>query len=699
MPTISFQYPAWFVVFCVLAGAGYAAALYFRDKRYDERPLWQRRTMAALRFLSVTLLCLLLMGPLIKSTQSESKKPIVVLAQDNSESAAMGKEQRAAYQERYNAFRERLSEKYEVRNYLFGSRVRESDTTTFTDKSTNISALVEEVYDLYANQNLGALVLATDGIFNEGYNPLYTGSKLNVPVYSVALGDTTPRKDLYLKKVFHNNIAYLGDKFTVEADIAAYNCVGGQTRLTVSQLSDDGAQAKVLSETAISVDKNDFFKTQQVILETSTAGVQRYRITLSTIAGEATTVNNSRDIYVEVLDARQKILVLANAPHPDLGALKQLIDFNKNYQVNIEYVNKLQGGVDKYDFVILHQVPGTNGTGEAAIATLKAQKIPRMFILGAQSNLSALAQAQQLLSVRGNINQTNDVEGRLAKTFSLFTLGEKVAPEISRFPPLIAPFGEYAAGTSAQVLLNQKIGTIETQYPLLLFGEEGGGKVGVLAAEGIWKWRVFDYLQHQNFDIYNDIIGKTIQYLSTREDKRRFRVFSAKTLYNENEAVSFDAELYNASYELINQPDAFLVITNGQGKKFNYTFARTEKAYQLPVGFLPPGNYSFEAQTTFNNEVLKAAGKFSVQPVQLEQFETTADHNLLRSLAAKTGGSVVLPASMSVLADSLLATGKLPVIRYETSQTRSFINLWWIFFLIFGLLAAEWFYRKYWGAY
>ena len=88
-------------------------------------------------------------------------------------------------------------------------------------KVSNISEFLKYIYDLYSNQNLGAIIMATDGIYNEGSNPIYAGAKLTAPIYTVALGDTTAKKDVILKRVFHNKIAYLGDKFSIQIDVAA----------------------------------------------------------------------------------------------------------------------------------------------------------------------------------------------------------------------------------------------------------------------------------------------------------------------------------------------------------------------------------------------------------------------------------------------------------------------------------------------
>ena len=453
-----------------------------------------------------------------------------------------------------------------------------------------------------------------------------------------------------------------------------------------------------LKDIPVAIDKNDFFTTREFILDANESGVQRYRISLSSISGEATMGNNVKEFFVDVLDARQKLLLLANSPHPDISALKQALEKNKNYQITVNYINKLKVNPADFDFVVLHNLPSNQNDISAVLNTLNSRKIPRMFIVGTQTNIPRFNQVQPLLTIQGNPSNPNNVQGIFANDFNLFTINDNLRSSLPTFNPLIAPFGDFNARGDAQVLLYQRIGKVDTKYPLLLFGEENDVKIGVLAAEGLWRWRLFDYLQHQNHDIFEELIGKNFQYVTLKSDKRRFRVSLTKNIFNENEPVILDAELYNESYELVNNPDVSLTITNSDGRDFNYTFDRTTNAYSLSAGVLPVGSYRFKATVNFNGQALDYSGQFSVQPIQLELYETTADHGMLRNLSREYGGDLFYQNQFTALGNAILAKDIKPVI-YSSTRTRSVINLKWIFFLLMGLLSVEWFLRRYFGGY
>ena len=698
MDNITFQYPSWYFIFCVLAGLLYAVILYFRDRTFKENAAWLNWLLGTARFLVVTSIATLLLSPLLKSVISETKKPVVILAQDVSESVGvtMDSIQRQAYSADFNKMRDDLSLKYEVKSYSFGSDVREGLDFEFKDKVSNVSEMLASLYDLYSNQNLGAVVLATDGIYNEGSNPIYASTKLTTPIYTVALGDTTAQKDIVLKRVFHNKIAYLGDKFSIQTDISAVNCTAQATNLTVSKIV--GGKSQRIQQIPITINKNDFFTTKEIVIDADNAGVQRYRISVNGVQGEVTTENNSKDIFVDVLDARQKILLLANSPHPDVSAIKQSIQSNKNYQVTTDYVMGFKGNLAAYDFVILHQLPSAKYDISSIMNQLNERKTPRLFIVGTQTALPALNKYQNLLSVSGNNSQSNEVQATIDPAFSLFTLDENVRNNLRNFAPLTVPFGEFKTGGEGSILLKQRIGKVDTDYPLLIIGDDRGTKTGVLSGEGLWKWRLFDYLQYQNHDITEEIIAKTVQYLTLKEDKRKFRVNVAKNIFNENEAIDFDAELYNNSYELINEPDASLTIKDGEGRDYNFTFNKSSKSYKLNSGILPVGNYNFTGKVFNNGENLTYNGQFSVQPVQLEAFQTTADHGTLRMLSEEYGGEMYYSNQLAELSAALTAKDIKPIL-YQTNKTRSVINLKWIFFALLILLTFEWFMRRYHGGY
>jgi len=126
---------------------------------------------------------------------------------------------------------------------------------------------------------------------------------------------------------------------------------------------------------------------------------------------------------------------------------------------------------------------------------------------------------------------------------------------------LLAPFGDIKKEAGGSSLLVQKIGSVETAQPLLFLGESGETRTAILCGEGLWRWRLNNYQLNGNFNGFNEIVSKVIQFLSTRENKSHFKII-CRNSFPENDPVVIDAEVYNDNFELINTPDISISITN-----------------------------------------------------------------------------------------------------------------------------------------
>lgn len=226
-----------------------------------------------------------------------------------------------------------------------------------------------------------------------------------------------------------------------------------------------------------------------------------------------------------------------------------------------------------------------------------------------------------------------------------------------------------------------------------------GIRSAVLAGTGIWKWRLNNYLEHKNFEAIDEFFSKSIQYITIKDDKRKFRVQTASKTFKIYDPVKLFAELYNDSYEQVNSSDVLLTIKNDLGDAFEYSFNKEANYYTLDAGSLPAGNYNYTGRTNFNGKNLKASGKFSVQDVQLESSNTTADHALLVELANRYNGEVLYQPGAELLAEKIQNNKAMKPVVYSSQHTESAMHLPWILFGLVFLLCLEWFLRRLFGTY
>ena len=686
------EYPIWFILFCIAAGIIYSGILYYRDKKLIESSVWLVRLMAAFRCTVVTLISFLLLSPLLKSVNREVEKPIIIIAQDNSESIAIGNDSalfKKEYKQNLQKFIDQLNDKYEVSLYSFADKIKElnsTDSLTFKEKQTDISSLFDEIETRYSNRNVGAIVLASDGIYNKGANPVYSSDIIKVPVYTVALGDTTIKKDIVLLKVEHNSFAYLGNKFPMEISINAKKLKGKTTTLTVNNRN------TVLFNQTINFASDAFTLTIPVLMEAKEIGLQRYNIKLSTLSEEINTNNNVADVFINVLDARQKILILADAPHPDVAAIKESIEANQNYEVESYTIDNFDKPLKKYNLVILYQLPSSRNPSKKLLTELAISGTPVWIFTGATTIVKTD------LSIASSSLKSNECEAVLDQNFPLFTISDEFRKAAKKLPALVCPYGNYPIDGRDNVLFYQRLGIVDTKTPLMLFNSLGDNKTSIFYGEGIWKWRLQDFAINGNHSLFDEFISKTVQYLSVKADKSFFKILS-KNNFLENEPITMEAEVYNESYELINEPEVNITITNSDNKKFPFTFSKTTNAYRLNAGMMPVGEYKYEVKVKVGDKFYMPHGEFSISALQLELTNTVADHQLLYSLAKKHDGEMVYPTELNKLTEKLNSRTDIKSISYSHNKLSDLINLKWIFFLLLSLLSSEWYMRKRNGAY
>lgn len=699
MTEINIQYSDWYYLLCPAIGIIYAIFLYLKNNTLGEQKTWLAPVLGALRATAVALVVFLLLNPFIKSIFEDQKDPIVVILEDDSKSIYLSKNQDsiAIFDQQKEQLINALSESYEVKFHKFGSNIFDGVRDSLLKETSNLNAALSYVKDNYADQNLGAVILSTDGIYNEGKNPIYGNYNIKSPIYTIAHGDTTIRKDLWVKNIFHNQIAYLGDKISIQIDIQANNGISQQSNLSLGRIVN--SKNINIKRSAIDINSNNFFKTINIEIDINEPGVNHYRVNLTPINGEALTDNNTKDFYIEVLDARQNILILANAPNPDIATIRTLLSENKNYEIELSYDQELKKDISSYDFVILHNLPSSSKPIDAIIKNIQDKKIPSLYVLGLQTDLNRFNKSQSVVQISSNQSVKNMVQAEVNAGFSLFTLSDGLKQNIKSYPPISSVFGEFSLGPKTYVALNQKIGDISTDYPLLAFSELSGIRTGVFTAEGMWRWKLYNYVDNKNHELVKELLMQSVQYLSVKEDKRKFRTRSNKKLYKENEAVYFESQLFNDNYESINDPEVSLIITNENNENFDYTLSRTNNYYTLSVSGMNAGKYRFEAKTNLNGEPLTDKGSFTIQSIDLESYDLTARHGILKQLSEQSSGKLFFPSQIIQLKNLLTQEQKLKPILYQSTKTNSLLNYWWILGIAILLLAIEWFIRRFIGSY
>lgn len=686
-----FQSSPWLVPLCLLVGGVYAFAL------YQAKPIWSSRLnwlLAAMRFVLASLLCLLLLNLLLRQVKTTLEKKTVVLAVDNSLSMlGDGQEKLRQWLGSLKELKEALEdEDYEVAiQTLAENPTTDFDSIRFTQRTTNLSNLLSNLKNNYEGRNLTDVVLLSDGIFNQG--PAPTFGNFTFPVHTIGVGDTIPKKDVNLKTIYANKIAYLGNQFPIQADVLA-NGFAGKTANVVLKQGD-----KVIESKLVTFGQGDAFT--QVAFQTSSTqkGVQHYTVLVEPLPGEFSTRNNRQEVYIDIIDGKEKILMLALAPHPDLKALKSIIEKNQNYELDLKILS-LSTDLDytkKYDLLILHQLPDYFNSYNEIIRRFMAQGMPCFFVLGNQSNTQQLNTFAPPVQIVSGAGQTDKVTGYFNPNFKILNFSPDQLEILKQLPPISVPFGEYKYAPGAEVLLNQRVGSVSTQKPLFVVGT-GAKRSAIFMGEGLWAWRLEEYDLSEKQEVVDELIQKVIQYISAKDDKRKLRVYPINNEFLLGDKVTFETEIYNDIYEKLYNQAIKLSVIDERSANRSYTYTTTEGNTRFDISGLPQGVYRYKASVTVLGKNEEVTGEFIVRDIQLEALTTTADHNTLRQLSQQTGGKFFSVNQLDELKKTLL-NRNLPDKIDSIEELREPINLRWVLFLLLALATAEWVIRKYQGAY
>ncbi len=694
MPNITFlEFNIFVLIISLSLSILYPYLLYKNESKLKKQT---RNGLAIIRGIVVFIISFFLLSPLLNNRGLSYEKPIILFAQDNSKSVVLNTNKsfyEKEYLEQRDALINELSSKYDVKTFSIAEELKPGNEINFKGNKSNLSLIFDEATNTYKNRNLAAIVLASDGISNTGRELSDYVQLMKNPVYTVLMGDSIPQRDIRIQNIVHNEIVYKKNDFIVDIRIKAYDLANQTANVSIVR---DG---KTLYSTKEKISSKNESISIKAKLNADVGGYQKYTVKIDPIGQEKNISNNTSNFYIEVIENKQKIALIAAAAHPDLAAIKQSIEKNENYQVELIFADQVNTNKLKdFQLLVLHQLPTAFASGNDVFKYIQNNNTPFWLIVGNQTYVDLFNKLNFGIRVGGYKNNPNEVFPKISNEFQGFVLDERWNEFINELPPLQSPYGNYAIDNASQKLFTQKIGSVSTDQALLVFNNAGARKA-ILMGEGIWRWKITENKLTGKSELIDDLCSKIIQYLSSKDDKRKFKVYIQNKNIEESDEIIFRAELYNDSYEAVNTPEVSLNIRNKNNKIYPFNFNRTENQYELNIGALPEGSYSYDASTMLSSNKYSASGKFNVIKLNLEELNTVADFDNLRNLSELTGAKAFRATELEKLKVELLNNENFKTLSYEENKTDELINLKWIFVLILLLLSFEWVVRKYLGVY
>ncbi len=285
-----------------------------------------------LKLLGLVVLAACLLDPLWSGQRARPGANLFVVIADNSEgmqikdrgeTRSRGELLHAMLAAEKADWRAKLDESFQVRRYLFDSRLqstRDFSEMAFDGRASAIGAALRTIAERYQGQPLAGVLLLTDGIATDIPDGKIDPAGLP-PVYPVVIGRDDAIKDIALQKVTVNQSVFEDAPVTVQADVLALGYSGSS--LVAQVLDRDGKKVAEQTQRAPGDGETAPFRLQ---LRPEKGGVSFYRLRVSAKeelqqferpAGstEATLANNARVLVVDRGQGPYRILYIAGRPN------------------------------------------------------------------------------------------------------------------------------------------------------------------------------------------------------------------------------------------------------------------------------------------------------------------------------------------------------------------------------------------------
>ncbi|MBT8298765.1 MAG: VWA domain-containing protein [Maribacter sp.] len=642
----------------------------------------QRLLFSFLRFIALFSVFLLLVNPKFTKKEFTLEKANLLVLTDNSSSIGNigAKDQVDSILQSLNSSIA-LSDKFNLEQYQFGKTLRISDSLTFTESATNIVQALKGLNTIYGNTT-SAVVLLSDGNSTLGEDYEYYGENQKFPIYPIVLGDTTRYDDLRINSVNTNKYVFLKNRFPLEIFVSYEGLEDIQTEINVA-LDGKNVHSQKLNFTN---DRNA--KVVNLSLNAASVGLKTLRISLEPLINEKNTRNNSKTIAIEVIDEKTNVAIVSNVLHPDIGALKKSIESNEQRSVTIIKPTVDSKTLSDIDLFILYQ---PTFAFNRIFEFIKKAKTNFFVISGPKTNWNFLNSAQSAVT-KNSYDQAEEVAPLINKGFSKFDISTL---SMDDYPPLETNLGEVIINKGHEVLLRQRIKGADIGEPLLVLTESGFEREAVLFGENLWKWRVQNYREHQNFNDFDQMIGKIVLFLSSNDSRSRL-VLNYESFYEGNSEAKIAATYFDESFTFDSDAEILLQLKQ-EGVEGAQEFPMLLKGnyYEVDLSNMTPGEYTFIVKVVNSN--ISKSGSFNILDFDVERQFTSSNYKKLNRLATSTGGSNYFPAQAKDLITDLMNENKFIPIQKSHQNVVSLLDFKILLAIILSALSLEWFIRKYYG--
>ncbi|MFO7890636.1 MAG: FixH family protein [bacterium] len=705
----------YFLILSIILVIGFVLRFYYRTI-----PVVSTATkvmLIALRSIALCLILLVLFGTILQFNFPQKKRASVALLVDDSASLQIsdkGTKRSEVLQEiLQSSSLSTIKQKYTIFPYAFSDKIRSfknffSDSLFFQGRGTDLAQALNSAAEQKCGNRPAAIILLSDGRYTIGDNPVRIASQLNLPVFSIGVGDTAEKSDIILTRVLANDITYKNNLTSCTATLQGYGFGGKKIALWLKQ---DG---KILNKKMVTIPLNKMETNVNFEFKLAETGINRLTLEADHFENELTEKNNIRELYIKVLESKIRILLLASSPSPDLAFLKRILSTDKDVDLTVRTEKKSgsfyegnfpdKSAFNKYDLLLMLDFPSSItplSIWQRVQSAVKDKQKPFMFFAGRNFDIDKINSLQKFMpcTIEKKIEGTAEspVINEENRSHPLLIIKDnKSISSWNALPPLfsacrvsmIKPNDKVLCGTGKEVYSDKS--SVNTNL-LILVHQAGQDKSIMFLGYGFYRWDLVMWGIGRTNELLQGFIGNTIRWLSVQEENDRVILKTSKFNYRAGEEVFFSVQVYDQTYHPLTGAKVQLHIT---------TPHKTEKISLSDMGngkyfaekrFFEQGKYIMLAEVYRDNQMVgRDKENFSVDNFNPEFVNTRADFDILKNISSISGGKFFNKNNL----DSLNHYIQFEPEQVELSKELELFQSPWILSLIIFILSVDWFLRK-----
>ncbi len=692
-------------------------ATYFYYRRTNPMlPRKLRILLGVIRGLALAALFFVFAEPLLVIKHTDSKQPTVAVVVDNSSSMSQNRnsaDQFKAIESYVKDVESKIPAGTQVVWYALADTLNQDAKITGTMPVTAIGDGLNDLAEMYDNQNLQGVVLLTDGVSNVGRNPVTEARKLGVPITTVGFGSPNPLPDIRVVDVNCNPIGFAGKDFPVQVVIESRGFENLRLPVRIR------AGQTVLAQQEVDLVGNGKQQTVSLSFTPQSEGTLTLEASTPVQSNEESEKNNSKQVQVKIRRSQIKILLGMAYLNWEYKFLNQTLSAKKDFSVDT-YIDSKQriGGtipfpenidaLNEYDAIFLYDFDGDwlNRHKQLFDAFFERSGKGLFFIAG--ENFGSKPRdgyAEEFLPYRFTQGMRTIVQQPTPMTLTergkihpIMRLADDVG-QTQRFLNALPPFSGFLQ--SAQV--NREAIVIATgpsailgdaESPIMAVQRYHNSKIALLSAFPLWKLDFLSKGVNDADSTVTHILDNMVLWLVARDDVERIAITPDKPIFVAGEAVRLNARVLDESYQPVADAEVEARLTNPQSPKdssvVSFQMIRPG-SYLATLHYLPSGNYDVHGTIKRDKvQIGTPSTNFSVEPYSLEDLSHISDFDMLKRISEVSGGQFY-PAPDTA------AIPRFAAHQVKTTVRRSEIGLFdhpLLLGIIIVALCVEWYLRK-----